>query len=234
MTNFKLSAYAASCGVADPLGFAAKCDILRDIILEANQTMNLTRITEPEEFAIKHVADSLSIAREFPELTTEYLKIADIGCGAGFPTLVLAMAFPNLRFTAIDSTGKKIAFVERAAIELGLRNVKTRNGRSVELNRLPEIKHQFDIVTARAVGTAPIIYLDACDFVKRKTGKFILYKTPQQLESELPALELACKKLPISWHTTKSFELPNGAGTRLFLYSTVESASRAISSQGYL
>ena len=218
-TAFSLSAYAASCGVADPEGFARRCDLLREIIVETNRTMNLTRITEPDEFAVKHVADSLSIARMFPFLTVEYAKIADIGCGAGFPTLVLALAFPNLKMTAIDSTGKKVAFVQRAAKELGLCNVEAIHGRSGELNHRSEYRHRFDVVTARAVAAAPIIYLDACDFIKRKTGKFILYKTPQQAAEDLPALEIACRKLSVEWHATDVFELPENAGQRLFLYS---------------
>lgn len=217
--TFRLAGYAALCGVADPEGFAGQCEALRDLLVEANKTVNLTRITEPEEFAVKHVADSLSIAREFPELTTGYGKIADIGCGAGFPSLVLAMAFPNLRITAIDSTGKKTAFVERAIAALGLRNVRVVHGRSNELNCKPQFRHQFDVVTARAVAAAPIIYLDACDFIKRRTGRFILYKTPQQAAEDLPALEIACRKSPVIWRTTEVFELPGGAGQRLFLYS---------------
>ena len=218
--SFSLASYAASCGVPDPEGFAALSRQLREIIVETNRTMNLTRITEPEEFAVKHVADSIAIAREFPFLTSEYTKIADIGCGAGFPSLVLALAFPNLRLTAIDSTGKKAAFVERAAKELGLKNVRVIHGRSCELNRRPEIRHQFDVVTARAVAPAPVIYLDACDFIKRKSGRFILYKTPQQAAEDLPVLEIACRKLPVLWHATEPFELPENAGQRLFLYST--------------
>lgn len=216
---FSLTAFAASCGVADPQGFTARCADLRRIIAETNQTMNLTRIIEPEEFAVKHVADSLTIAREFPFLTSEYSRVADIGCGAGFPTLVLALAFPNLRLTAIDSTGKKTAFVERAAKELGLPNVQAVHGRSNELNRRPEFRRRFDVVTARAVAAAPIIYLDACDFVKRKTGKFILYKTPQQAAEDLPALEVACRKFPVKWRSTEVFDLPENAGQRLFLYT---------------
>jgi len=217
--TFSLSAYAALCGVGDPEGFAKRCTTLREIIAETNQTMNLTRIVEPEDFAIKHVADSLSIARMFPALTTEYAKVADIGCGAGFPSLVLALAFPNLRLTAIDSTGKKAAFVKRAGKELGLLNLDVVHGRSNELNRRSEFRHRFDVVTARAVGPAPIIYLDACDFVKRKTGRFVLYKTPQQAEEDMPALEIACRKLSVEWHATETFELPESAGQRLFLYS---------------
>lgn len=218
-SSFSLTAYAASCGVADPEGFTRRCDLLRAIIVETNRTMNLTRITEPEEFAVKHVADSLSIAREFPFLTTEYAKIADIGCGAGFPSLVLALAFSNLRLTPIDSTGKKIAFVQHVAKELGLHNIEPVHGRSCELNHRSEFRHRFDVVTARAVAAAPIIYLDACDFIKRKTGKFILYKTPQQAAEDLPALEIACRKLPIEWRATDVFELPENAGQRLFLHS---------------
>jgi 16S rRNA (guanine527-N7)-methyltransferase len=209
--------------VGDPEGFVRRCDRLREIIVETNRTMNLTRIVEPDEFAVKHVADSLSIAREFPFLTTEYAKIADIGCGAGFPSLVLALAFSNLRLTAIDSTGKKVAFVQRAAEELGLRNIEVVHGRSGELNHRAEYRHRFDVVTARAVAAAPIIYLDACDFIKRKTGKFIFYKTPRQVEEDLPALEIACRKLPVEWRTTDVFELPENAGLRLFLHSVPRS-----------
>ncbi len=217
--SFDLSAYAASCGVTDPDQFVSRCSVLREIIIETNKTMNLTRITEPDEFAIKHVADSLTIAREFPELAANPLQIADIGCGAGFPTLVLALAFPNLRMTAIDSTGKKVAFVERAARELELSNVKAVHGRSCELNRRGGFRHSFDVVTARAVAAAPIIFMDACDFPKRKDGRFILYKTPQQAAEDLPALEIICRKMSVTWRSTEIFELPENAGQRLFLYS---------------
>ncbi|MPN59066.1 Ribosomal RNA small subunit methyltransferase G [bioreactor metagenome] len=132
---------------------------------------------------------------------------------------MLALAFPNLQLTAIDSTGKKVAFVERAAKELGLRNLQAVHGRSCELNCRREFRRRFDVVTARAVAAAPIIYLDACDFAKRKTGRFILYKTPQQAAEDLPALEIVCRKLPVEWRATDVFELPEGAGQRLFLYS---------------
>ena len=132
---FNLKEFAIGCGLHDPEGFVAGVDKLYELVIETNKTMNLTRIVEPEEFRIKHVADSLAIAREFPEFASEYLKVADIGCGAGFPSLVLAMAFPNLKVTPIDSTGKKAAFVDHTAQALGLRNVNVVNGRSCELNR---------------------------------------------------------------------------------------------------
>ncbi len=225
---FDLKLYAAQCGVADPERFYEQCQRFYEILIETNRTLNLTRITEPEEFAIKHVADSLAIARFFPEFQQDALHIADIGCGAGFPSLVLAMAFPRLRLTPIDSTGKKVAFVDRAARELGLTNVTVVNGRSCELNRKAEFKHRFDVVTARAVAPAPVIYGDAYEFPKRKHGRFILYKTPDQAAEDLPALELFCKKQPVRWHESEVFELPCGVGKRLFLYSesTVKSTGK--------
>jgi 16S rRNA (guanine527-N7)-methyltransferase len=213
-----LKKYAEECGVTEAGLFAEKCVKFYDILIETNKTFNLTRITEPEEFASKHVYDSLAIFKYFPELINGQQRIADIGCGAGFPSLILAMAFPSLQLTPIDSIGKKAAFVERTAAELGLTNVKVVRGRSCELNCKQEFSHRFDIVTARAVAPAPIIYGDALNFPKRK-GRFILYKTPDQAAEDVPALELFCRKHPAVWKTTEVFELPGNAGKRLFLYT---------------
>ncbi len=215
---FDLTEYAASCHVADPDRFCSMCRQFRDLLITTNRTMNLTRITEPEEFAIKHVADSLAIARFFPEFATEKLRVADIGCGAGIPSLILAMAFPQLRLVAIDSTGKKTAFVAKAVETLDLDNVEVIHGRSCELDRKPEFRHRFDVVTARAVAPAPIIYGDASHFIRRG-GRFILYKTPEQAGEDLPALKRLTQREPIEWFRTESFELPLAAGRRLFLYS---------------
>lgn len=217
--SFDLKQYAAQCGVADPERFAERCETLRNLLVEANKVTNLTRITEPEDFAVKHVADSLSIGRMFPELQTEKLLIADIGCGAGFPSLVLALAYPNLRISSIDSTGKKIAFVAKTAEALGLDNLRAIQGRSRELNFKAEFKHHFDIVTARAVADSKVIFLDSKDFVNRH-GRFILFKTPDQLARELPELAQAEKHPTVKWHTTEPFELPCEAGMRQFLYSS--------------
>ena len=218
--EFDLGAFAVSCHVGDVPDFLDGCDRFYEFLIETNRTMNLTRITEKEEFRIKHVADSLAIAREFPEFATEKLIVADIGCGAGFPSLILALAFPQLRVTAIDSTGKKTAFVERAVAALGLRNVRVVHGRSNELNCKPQFRHQFDVVTARAVGSAPVVFLEVPDFVKRQTGRFIFYKTPNQAAEDLEALKITGRKYPsFEWRAGTEFELPYDAGRRVFVYS---------------
>ena len=218
---FDPAGFAAECGVKDPEHFAGACLRLRELLAEANRTVNLTRIVDPEAFAVKHVADSLSIVRFFPELRSEPLSVADIGCGAGFPSLVLALAFPQLRLTAIDSTGKKTAFVERTAAALELRNCRVITGRSCELNHRGECRHQFDVVTARAVAPARTIWKDARDFPNRN-GRFILYKTPEQAETDLPEVAAASRRNGFSWRLTPVFELPENCGSRLFLYSQRE------------
>lgn len=212
--NFSLSDYAVRCGVASPENFAKKCAVLREYLIEVNQTTNLTRITEENDFNIKHVADSLGLALCFPELTKESLRIADLGCGAGFPSLILALAFPHWHITSIDSTGKKINFVRSAAEKLGLSNLTAVHGRVNELNRKKEFQFKFDIVTARAVATAPSLARDASNF-PAKNGSFILYKTPGQAEEDMPVLLKDFKNF--KWQTTDTYQLPGDAGTRLFV-----------------
>lgn len=218
--EFDLGAFAVSCHVGDVPDFLDGCDRFYEFLIETNRTMNLTRITGKEEFRIKHVADSLAIAREFPEFATEKLIVADIGCGAGFPSLILALAFPQLRVTAIDSTGKKTMFVGRAAELLKLRNIEVVHGRGCELNRRREFRGRFDVVTARAVGSAPVVFLEVPDFVKRQTGRFIFYKTPNQAAEDLEALKITGRKYPsFEWRAGTEFELPCDAGRRVFVYS---------------
>lgn len=206
--NFDLIQYALECNAADPQKFAAQAENLRDIILEANKSVNLTRITDPVEFMVKHVADSLAIGKFFPEEISNASEVADLGCGGGFPTLVLAMAYPHLHVTGIDSTGKKVRLVQETAGKLGLSNVSVIHGRVEELNRKKEFMHRFDIVTARAVAQGKILAKYASNMPK-ENGSFIFYKTPQQAAEDLETLR---------WLTTPAYELPLDMGTRVFLY----------------
>lgn len=207
-----LSDAAREYGVSDPERFAHLCGRFFELLTAANARMNLTRITSREEFEVKHVIDSLAAARCFPELARSPLRIADIGCGAGFPSVILAAAYPQLRVTAIDSTQKKIAFVTEAARELGLDNLSPVAGRAVELARRSPFAGAFDVVTARAVATAEKICREGRGMLA-PGGRFILYKTPGQAD-ELKTLR---DDRGIGWSATPEFELPDGAGTRLFL-----------------
>ena len=215
MGSFSLSAFAAECRVADPERFTRLCGRFFELLTAANADFNLTRITSREDFEIKHVADSLAVARSFPELAEKPLRIADVGCGAGFPSVVLAAAFPKLAVTAIDSTHKKIDFVAAAAKELDLANLRPVAGRAVELSRLPEFAGRFDVVTARAVATAEKLCREGRRMLA-PGGRFILYKTPGQA-GELAAL---ASDRSLRWQATPEFALPGEAGRRLFLVGT--------------
>lgn len=204
-----------SAKVKFPGIFRSKIDELHKFLCEYNEKVNLTRITEYEDYIIKHICDSLLIGAAFPELTEKNISLCDIGCGAGFPSLVLSCAYPNWQITAVDSIGKKTTFVKLAAEKLNLSNIEVVTGRTNELNRKAEWKKRFDIVTARAVATAKTVYSDARNFPKA-SGRFILYKTPEQLKEDLPQIKSAASDK--KWQTSVIFELPSGAGRRQFLY----------------
>ena len=208
--SFDLAQYAGKCGVPEPEKFAVQAQKLQDLVLERNQVVNLTRITEDLEFKIKHIADSLSLTLIFPELIGRPLKIADLGCGGGFPSLVLALAFPHWHITAIDSTRKKLDFVAEAAGKLGLSNLQTIHSRIEELNRQSRYQGAFDLITARAVAPGAKLYA-LSDQMGNAQSRYIFYKTPGQAEEDLALLGG-------NWSAAPVFELPGDCGSRTFVY----------------
>ena len=210
---FDFAGFARKARITEPEEFVKKCEFLRCFLEEVNKEVNLTRITGKNDFELKHAADSLLLPIVFPELADRELRIADIGCGAGFPSLILALAFPHWQITAIDSIGKKVNFVRQAAEKLGLTNLNAIQGRAVELNRKAEFQKKFDIVTARAVAPSPKLYRETDKFPV-KNGAWIFYKTPGQSAEELPELQ---KMNHIHWEVSYEISLPGDAGTRLFV-----------------
>lgn len=152
-----------SCGLEEFASekFSAQFECLTALLLEANAHLNLTAITAPEEIVLKHYADCLKIAHLLPKGA----KMLDVGCGAGFPTLPVAIARPDLRIFSLDGTAKKLNFVERCAKELSL-NVKILPGRAEELSTNPVYREQFDAVTARAVAELRVLCEWCLPFVK--------------------------------------------------------------------
>lgn len=138
-----------------------KWDALTSLLLAWNEKINLTAITDPVEIERKHYADSLIGVNEIPQGAA----LLDVGCGGGFPSLPLAIARPDIRVTSLDSTAKKLRFVEAAATALSL-PVTTLPGRAEELGRDPRHRERFDAVTARAVARLPILCEWCLPFVK--------------------------------------------------------------------
>lgn len=189
--------------------FFEKCCILMDFLYETNKTLNLTRIPEHSFWAL-HVSDSLALAGE---MSLSGKKLCDVGCGAGFPSLILAAAFPDLLVTSVDSTRKKVDFVSMAAEKMDLPNLTAIHARANELARKEDFHAAYDLVTARAVADAFVLIRETANFLNHKHGKLCIYRTTEQLEREIPEL----KQRKLNYRTTPLFDLPENAGTRLFL-----------------
>lgn len=155
---------------------------LTEIMLEVNKSMNLTAITEESAVILKHYADSVSISRLIPDGAS----VIDVGCGAGFPTLPLAIFRPDIVILGLDSTAKRVDYVKSTAAKLGLNNASAIAGRAEELGKSPEYRENFDVATARAVAALPILCEICIPFVKTG-GKFVAMKASHGAEESLLA-----------------------------------------------
>lgn len=143
---------------------------LTALMLRQNAVMNLTAITAPDEIILKHYADSLTAAAYIPTGAS----VLDVGCGAGFPTLPLAICRRDLRLTALDATEKRVDYVRAAAKEMGLDNVTAVCARAEDAAHGGD-RERFDVVTARAVAPAAIL-CEYCLPLCRVGGLFLMMK----------------------------------------------------------
>lgn len=200
-----------------------RCDLnalvqLFDDLVTANRRTNLTRITDAAEFWNLHVLDSLSIGMVLPELFSASLRVADVGCGAGFPLLPLAWANPKLDLTGIESRGRKVEFIQNEAAAMGLANVRVIRAQAREAGRLAEFAGQFDVVLLRAVGPAGKFLRECRSLLKpAPDAKIVFYKTPAAVQTELPEAQREAAKFRLELIESPIFSLPAGAGERRFL-----------------
>ena len=143
---------------------------LTEIMVSTNQVMNITALTTLEKIIPLHYADCVMIEKHIPLNAT----VLDVGCGGGFPILPLAIIRPDLRITGLDSTEKKIRYVQNTADELGL-SVQTVSGRAEDMAKLSDYRDQFDVVVSRAVARLNVLDELCMPFV-RVGGSFIAMK----------------------------------------------------------
>ncbi len=163
-------------------------------LLEWNSVMNLTTITEEKDVYEKHFLDSLSIIKIVSRETLEKgYTLMDLGTGAGFPGLPIAIAFPNTQVVLVDSLNKRIRFLEDTVEKLGLTNVTAIHARAEELARNKNYREKMDFCCSRAVANLSTLTEYCLPFVK-KGGSFISYKT-DQVQSEIDQGKKAIKVL---------------------------------------
>lgn len=187
-----------------------KFKIYYEYLIEYNKHTNLTSITTKEDVYLKHFYDSCLLTKtiDFNNIDT----MLDIGCGAGFPGIVIKILFPNIKLTLLDSNNKKTKFCESLSKLLELDNVEIINKRAEEY--IVEKREFFDIVSARAVKNLPVLIELSIPYVKQN-GYFIAMKS--DYEEELNKSKNGIKVLGAKYIKTININLPNNTGIRNFI-----------------
>jgi len=177
-------------------------------VMEANERFNLTRITDPEDFAMKHVIDSLAVVRWVEENAVEVRRVLDIGTGAGIPAIPIAVARDDWHVTAVDGTAKKAHFVRDVAVELGLANLAALHARAEHW----KADRPFDLVLLKAIGP-----IERCLRFARPHladgGYAVLYKTAHLPEHEIAAGARTAKELGFAAPEQFAYDLVLGEET---------------------
>ena len=194
----------------------SRFDLLSELLVEQNKTMNLTAITDPDGIAVKHFADSISVlsAADIPQGAS----ILDVGTGAGFPGIPLLIMRPDIDLTMIDSTAKKLKYVENTVNELGL-IATTLHTRAEEAGQSKEYREKFDFVCSRAVAALNVLCEYCLPFVKQN-GLFIAMKGAKAQE-EIDVAKSAIKTLGGKIVAEKSFTLSDGGERTLVVIKKI-------------
>ena len=185
----------------------AQFDRYFQLLVEWNEKINLTAITEKEEVYLKHFYDSIAPILQ-GLIENQEIKLLDIGAGAGFPSLPMKILYPQLDVTIIDSLNKRINFLQLLAEELGLEGVHFYHGRAEDFAQDKKFRAQFDIVTARAVARMQVLSELTIPYLK-VGGKLLALKAsnaPEELTEAKNALNLLFSKV----EDNISYTLPNG------------------------
>lgn len=190
-----------------------------ELLVEWNEKMNLTAITDEPSVYLKHFFDSISLAF-FIDLKGRK-TICDVGAGAGFPSLPLKICFPELEVTIVDSLNKRIGFLEHLAEELKLEKVNFIHSRAEDFGQDKKFREKFDIVTARAVARLSVLS-ELCVPLVKKGGLFISMKGAAA-DDELSNAKKSLSVLGAEMKETHSFTLPIEDSERnIFVFTKIK------------
>ncbi|MCL2719460.1 MAG: 16S rRNA (guanine(527)-N(7))-methyltransferase RsmG [Lachnospiraceae bacterium] len=184
----------------------SKFDYYLELLISENEKFNLTTITEPSEIYKKHFIDSLSLISYGLNFFTD-TKVIDIGSGAGFPGIPLKIAFPHLKITLLDSTNKRISFLEDVIDKLNLSDIKPIHGRAEEFAHQSFFRAQYDLCVSRAVANLSTLSEYCLPFVKLG-GLFIAYKG-EDIDTEISEAQNSTSLLGGQLDKQMNFTLPN-------------------------
>ena len=170
-----------------------------NLLIEWNEKINLTAITDKKDVYLKHFYDSLTLVKVID--LENVSSLCDLGTGAGFPGIILKIFFPNLKLTLVDSLNKRIKFLDVLVNELSLENVILIHGRAEEYGK--KNRECFDVVTARALSSFPILLEYSASLLK-KGGHLIAMRGLNDSKDG----ENAMKILNLKINNVIEFELP--------------------------
>lgn len=182
-----------------------------ELLVEWNQKMNLTALTEPYDVALKHFCDSILLLK-FADIK-EGSSLIDVGTGAGFPSVPIKIVRPDIRLCLLDSLNKRLVFLSEVVNELSLTDVKIVHSRAEDGARKPELREKFDYATSRAVAQLNTLSEYCLPYVK-KGGAFLSMKGKYSEE------EIANSKIAI--------KLLGGKIEKVDTYNLIDSSERTI------
>lgn len=216
MMNFQdmLAQAAAEFKIALTADQLNAMDIYYNLLIEWNEKINLTAITDPQEVAIKHMVDSLSCHQ--PTLFVPGISVIDVGTGAGFPGLPLKIFQNDINLTLMDSLNKRLNFLHEVIAKLGLKGVNTVHARAEEAGKNKLYREQYQLAVSRAVARLNVLCELCLPFVK-VGGSFLALKGAQY-EQEVKEAANALKLLGGQIEDIRPVKLPGLTDKRAVIY----------------